>query len=176
MVKEVLDDKGYIESISGKLQYFTDPLAGKLLNLFDLMTEYDEDAASDDAKNKVESVFKSKFAERVIIYVPLAILSILIVGGIDSIFCGDLPNQTYGLAIDLFGAMILGRGLLRGGIAIGTVTRTQLNYNVSLAKAMAKDSVDGVWGIFLILVGIVLQFIAVGRIYPDIPIWLSASC
>jgi hypothetical protein len=99
-----------------------------------------------------------------------------VVGVIDIAQCGTLTNQMYGLGLDFLGAIILGRGLLMGRVAIGAVSAQRWGYNPLLIKSLAKDSVDGVWGISIILVGIAFQIIALGEFYPDLPIWAGAIC
>lgn len=177
MVKETSGRlKKYIELVSENIRKYSDPIALVFLSIFDSLTEFDEDEARDEAKDIAVEHFQQKFAERFVTYPIIVILLIIVVGVVDWSQCGGLSNQMYGLSIDLIGALILGRGLLMGGVAIGAVAGTRFGYNPLLIKTLAKDSVDGVWGVSLILVGIALQIIAVGQLYPDLPLSLSTIC
>lgn len=165
-----------IESCSKRIRPISDPVASLLLSLFDSLTEFDEEEAHDDAKEIAEEHFQQKFAERMLVYPMFSILFLLLVAVIDVVQCGALSNQMYGLALDLIGAMILGRGLLMGGVAMGAVSEMSWDYNPLLIKSMAKDSVDGVWGMSLILVGIALQILAFGQFFPALPTWATSFC
>lgn len=177
MVKEPAGELGFdLESYSEKIRPYSDPVANALLLLFDSLTEFDEAEAREEAKEIATEHFQQKFAERMLVYPICSLISLFIVGMIDIAQCGTLTNQMYGLGIDFLGAIILGRGLLMGGVAIGAVAGQRWGYNPLLIKSLAKDSVDGVWGITLILIGIVLQIIALGEIYPKLPIWAGAIC
>lgn len=145
------------------------------MSIFDSLTEFDEDEARDEAKQLAVEHFLRKFAERVLIYPVLSLLMLSIVVVTDFVQCGSLSNQMYGLSLDFIGAIILGRGLLMGGVAIGAISGQKWAYNPLLIKSLAKDSVDGVWGISLILLGITLQIIALGQIYPNLPTWVTVT-
>lgn len=170
--KQGLDLSTYIE----KIRTVSDPIAAALLRLFDSLTEFNEEEAHNDAKQVANEHFKQKFAERFLIYPLLATASLVLVFAIDYSLCWRLSNQSYGLSIDLLGAIILGRGLLMGGVAIGAVGTSKLGYNPLLVKSMAKDSVDGVWGVAYILIGLTLQIIAVGNLGLTPPPWLIPAC
>jgi len=177
MVKEPARQFGLdLESYSERLRPYSDPIANALLTIFDSLTEFDEDEAHSDAKRVATEHFQEKFAERIIVYTIFSLLLLAIVAAIDILQCGALTNQMYGLGLDLLGAIILGRGLLMGGVAIGAVAGSKVGYNPLLTKSLAKDSVDGVSGITIILIGIVLQIIALGEIYPTLPTWAIATC
>jgi len=83
------------------------------------------------------------------------------------IVCGTLQNQTYGLALDLTGAVILGRGLIKGPIPIAKESGQFWGYSPPVVKSLSKDAVDGVFGITLLIVGILLQFVAIANLYPS---------
>lgn len=177
MVKEPASKVGLnIELYSKKLRPYSDPVANALLLLFDSLTEFDEDEARKEAKGIAIEHFQQKFAERMLVYPICSLFLLLIVGAVDFAQCGALTDQMYGLVLDLLGAIILGRGLLMGGIAIGAVSGQRWGYNPLLIKSLAKDSVDGVWGISIILVGIILQIIAIGELYSGLPSWVITLC
>ncbi|TKX42467.1 hypothetical protein EXE41_17110 [Halorubrum sp. SD690R] len=177
MVKEAASETGFnFELYSKMIRPYSDPVASTLLLVFDSLTEFDEDEAREEAKEMATEHFQQKFAERMLVYPFCSMISLLLVGLVDVFQCGALTNQIYGLVVDFLGAIILGRGLLMGGVAIGAVSGTRWGYNPLLIKSMAKDSVDGVLGITIILIGILLQIIALGKIYPDLPIWAGAIC
>jgi len=177
MVKEAASKFGWdLESFSEKIRPYSDIVARALLSIFDSLTEFDEEEAKEDAKDIATEHFQQKFAERMIVYPVYSVFFLAIVAIVDVLQCGSLTNQMYGLGLDFLGAIILGRGLLMGRVAIGAVSGQRWGYNPLLIKSLAKDSVDGVWGITIILVGIALQVIALGRLYPDLPIGAAAIC
>lgn len=177
MVKEAVESAGFdLQPYSERIRKYSDPVALVLLSFFDALTEFDENEAREEAKELAVEHFQQKFAERFLTYPLMTFLLVLIVAVSDVLQCGALSNQMYGLSIDFLGAVVLGRGLLMGGVAIGAVSGQRWGYNPLLIKSLAKDSVDGVWGISLILIGIGIQIIALSQLYPNVPNWLVASC
>lgn len=157
-----------------KVRRVSDPVSAALLRLFDSLTEFDEEEAHNEAKDVAQEAFQQKFGERALVYPLISIALVAIVGVIDFILCWSLSNQMYGLSLDLLGAIILGRGLLMGGVAIGAVGSSNVGYNSLLVKSMAKDSVDGVWGVFLLLFGLLIQIIAVAGFAISVPSAMTA--
>jgi hypothetical protein len=95
------------------------------------------------------------------------VLVLLLVTVGDRVVCGTLQNQTYGLALDLTGAIILGRGLIKGPIPIAEESGQFWGYSPPVVKSLSKDAVDGVFGITFLVVGILLQFVAIANLYPS---------
>lgn len=147
------------------MRKLTDPI-GKLILRFLANEEVKEEAldrinnARDDFE-EAENRFLAYFEKRTLRWGSLTILLLLLIGAIDLLSCGTFPNQSYGLGLDLLGAMILGVGLLKGHYSIAAESTSYFNKSLFRQESLAQDAVDGVWGISLLIVGILLQLLAV---------------
>ena len=100
--------------------------------------------------------FHSVFENRCRTYGLLFILAVLAVSGSDYLLQGDMPNQFLGLTIEVLGAAILGRGLLK---SVYEITGEILRYNT--AEVLASDMVDGMFGLFFLGAGVLIQYVAI---------------
>jgi hypothetical protein len=131
-----------------------------ILNSSDSL-ELDNSEAHKKAKSKARDVFIDVFTQRSLHYLLFIGLVLTLTAGLDFYFCGELSNQSYGLAVDLSGAIILGRGLLQGSIPIANQSTEGYDYSEAVVESLAKDSVDGFYGISFLICGIFLQMISV---------------
>lgn len=81
----------------------------------------------------------------------------------------DVNLQLYGLAMDMIGAFILAIGLFRGIEAIKRDTQMReavwgSHYDTDSLSAIARDTVDGLYGAVYLIGGFLLQFIAVSHV------------
>jgi hypothetical protein len=156
----------------------TDTVGTRVLQELD-SSEYLEKGDSEPhkrAKSKAKEIFLEQFAERswkYLLLVGIIVGSIVI---LDFSICGKVPNQSYGLAMDFAGAAILGRGLLKGSIPIANESVEGYNYNIEVIESSAKDSIDGVFGIFFLLMGIGLQIFAVAFPHFSLSITAQFAC
>lgn len=150
------------------MRRFTDPIGEKIL---DFVTNK---AVKEDAKERLNDPasavrdardqFLHYFADRTKTYLIAVFLILATLGVIDYLSCAGVPNQGYGLSVDLLGAIVLARGLLKGPYGIASESAQYLDSSPPLRRALAEDSADGVWGVTLLISGIVLQFISVSGI------------
>lgn len=144
----------------------TDPIGRLLVDELNSLADFDDDDIRDDAQEEAREQFLLTFARRSGRYLVLAMLVLFLVAVGDMMTCGTLQNQSYGLAIDLTGAVILGRGLIKGPIPIAKESGQFWGYSPPVIKSLTKDAVDGVFGITFLVVGILLQFVAITNLYP----------
>lgn len=78
--------------------------------------------------------------------------------------CGCVPNQSYGLSLDLLGATVLARGLLKGPYGIAAESGQYWSQSPPLRRALSEDAADGIWGVSLLVAGILVQFLAVAGV------------
>ena len=109
---------------------------------------------------EAEKQFLEAFSKKFLPYLYSLAVLLLIVFVLDLALGCSVPNQTYGLLIDLAGAIILGRGLLMGPDTIAAQYATSPIFRTYRLRLAANDAVDGVWGIFFLGFGIVLQLLA----------------
>ncbi|WP_459191572.1 outer membrane protein assembly factor BamB family protein [Halosimplex sp. J119] len=153
----------------------SDWMGRQMLNIFDVIT--DDSKKDGEPDEEAEEMFLTAFRHRSWKYLIAAVFSpLLIIAYFDVQSCGTLSNQTYGLGLDLAGAIILGRGLIKGRYSIQSESAMKIGQNVALKRSMARDSVDGVWGISLLFVGILLQFMAVSSVRWTAPLTASDIC
>ena len=107
-------------------------------------------------------IFRNEFAIRTVQYTTVVSIIIIIILVINRTSVHQIPLQIVGISIDLFGAGVLGRGLLSGPI---TLTHQSMSghggYNTELRDSMLQDSIDGAWGVFLLILGIAIQAVAI---------------
>ena len=179
------------ESQSGKLELsakerITKPFAVLvfgLLNWGESSEVYFNVAVGVNDDNKIKKIrkyFYAAFAHRTWQYVPLLITVLTVVLLANNTILPSLNVQAYGLAIDVFGASIVARGLFRGlsGLQRETTTRdrsighggtfgvtpdTDIRtvYLPESLSSTARDTMDGVYGTSFLLLGFITQFIAV---------------
>lgn len=135
--------------------------------LRDETQEYSEEelANVDKLTGIVETRYLDFLSSRSVTYLTVVggLLGLLLVA--DVVLCGGLPDQFYGLSLDLFGAVVLGRGLLSGKYEIAALSMSAWNYSPELLDQFAKDAVDGLWGITLLITGVLLQFISLSQVF-----------
>lgn len=148
---------------------FTDPIGRFLVSRLNSLADFDKEDTRNDAQKEARKQCLLIFARRSWRYLTLSVLVLLLVAVGDRIVCGTLQNQTYGLALDLTGAVILGRGLIKGPIPIAEESGQFWGYSPPVIKSLSKDAVDGVFGIAFLIVGILLQFLAIINFYPYFP-------
>lgn len=106
-------------------------------------------------------VFREQFAIRTVEYIIIVMFILGIFWLINTFRIGRIPLQIIGISINLLGAAVLGRGLLSGPIIITQQSMSGYGgYNPELRDSMLQDSVDGAWGIFFLIVGIIIQAIS----------------
>ncbi len=107
--------------------------------------------------SRVRNKYLDTFADRLLTYIIILVLIIGTTAVIDAVLCGILPNQIFGLLISVFGSVVLGRSLLKGPYTIvgsrGTGSSQQIENN------LVESSVDGVFGISLLILGFIVQIL-----------------
>lgn len=110
---------------------------------------------------RAEKDFLDRFAAGTKLYGFLGLLVPAIIWGSDIALCGQVPNILPGLVMELVGAWILARAVLVG-------PKQMLNISTSgfggptpaFRKALAEDAADGIWGVSLLVLGMIIQSIA----------------
>lgn len=150
------------------MRRLTDPVGTRLLDFFtnEAVKEDAQERLNDPASAVRESreLFLDYLARRTKTYLIASIVLLAVIGAIDYWMCGSVPNQSYGLSLDLFGALVLARGLLKGPYDIAAESGQYFSESPPLRRALAEDAADGIWGVTLLIVGILLQFLAVAGI------------
>lgn len=150
----------------------TDPLARYVFTLIDDTKESDEFDVTEGKWEKMHTSlnneFLDTFSQRFWRYMGLVVVVLVSLFIIDLVACGSLPNQAYGLGLDLLGAAILGRGLLNTPENILRRAANAYGYNSTILRSLSHDIIDGIWGIFLLITGIIVQFIAINGVSLDL--------
>jgi hypothetical protein len=132
------------------------------------------DNTSSDTERRAlhaEKDFLDRFAAGTKLYGFLGLLVPAAIWGVDIALCGQVPNILPGLVMELAGAWVLARAVLVG-------PKQMLNISTSgfggptpaFRKALAEDAADGIWGVSLLVLGIVVQSIASAGI--PVPTWI----
>ena len=125
----------------------------------DTLTKESQDSDKPSGLTEVEEEFLDLFeiGGKKYIFVFLLVIAVLL--AIDVALCGAMPNQVFGLSIDIFGALLLGKGVLKGPYTItgstgfGTSRRKQHN--------LTEGSVDGIYDVFFLVLGLLAQIAAI---------------
>ncbi|MCO8256270.1 hypothetical protein NKF26_20880 [Haladaptatus sp. AB618] len=153
------------------------PIGKKLIQLLNVQSEFSSDEVNGDAIDYAEEDFLEVFAVRSFEYVfgwiGVVLLTIFVV---DLFSCGTLPNQTYGLGLDVIGAVILGRGLLKGTYSIAAETATKVGFSREKIDSLVENTVDGILGITILVLGVALQFLATVNAFPNLIHSSSTFC
>lgn len=106
----------------------------------------------------VEEDYLELFEAKAKRYSLIVLTGLVILSALDAGLCGAIPNQVYGLSVDIFGALVLGRGVLKGPYTITGST----GFSTSRQKQnnLTESSVDGVFGVFFLVLGLILQIVA----------------
>ncbi|WEL18886.1 hypothetical protein SVXHr_2743 [Halorhabdus sp. SVX81] len=150
------------------MRRLTDPIGTRLLNF--ITNESVKEDANERLKDPASVVrqareeFLDYFAGRTKVYLLVAAALLAAIGVVDIGTCGAVPNQSYGLTLDLFGAIVLARGLLKGPYGMAAESGEYWNQSPPLRRALAEDAADGIWGVTLLVTGILLQFLAVAGV------------
>lgn len=142
-----------------QLRVITDPIARYIV---DFLSSPPDGKYNDEERRQVaQEEFERAFASRTVSYLTLSAIILSTILFLDK-YITSIPNQTYGLAIDLIGAIILGRGLLLSPMAIVGNSTSGFGGPMPVFRAnQAIDAADGVWGIALLIIGIIIQGFAV---------------
>ena len=103
---------------------------------------------------EVKNDFLNGFAWRSMTYFPIVILLVLSLYVIGCMTNVSVPLLSYGSSIQVIGGIILGRGLISEPVEI--INQAGIPYggiSSYFAKSLATDAADGIWGIFLVLLG-----------------------
>lgn len=153
--------EGYIRTV-------TDAIGTRLLDFFtnEAVKEDANERLNDPASavREVRGLFLDYFAGRTKTYLMTSVVILAVIGVIDFGTCGGVPNQLYGLSLDLLGATVLARGLLKGPYGIAAESGQYWSQSPPLRKALAEDAADGIWGVTLLITGILFQILAVAGI------------
>lgn len=151
------------------LRWFTDPIGNWLLrtvqskevkeyveNTFPRAEEGSDTPAHVPEAREMFLKYFEKLSKRYAVIVVILVAAILLA---DRFTCGSIPNQYLGLTIEVVGAVLLGKGLLKGAYSLAAHPG-RLSTAHAIEVEWTTDAVDGFWGISLLLVGITVQFIA----------------
>lgn len=151
------------------LRKLTDPIGRAILHL---LADEDVDAERridlTDRADEVTENFLKYFSARTRTYtcIVIAVLALLLI--LDAAICVPIPGQIYGLSVDICGAVVLGRGLVKGPYAIAAEAGTYYDLSRPRMRSLILDLADGIWGIFLLILGVVLQIVAVSGLFLTI--------
>lgn len=99
------------------------------------------------------------------VYGSLGIVFPFLVFILDIIMCGGVPNIFPGVIMELTGAWVLARAVLLGPDQIRDISTSGYGGpSPSFRKALAGDAADGIWGVSLLVAGMVLQSLAAAGI------------
>jgi len=153
-----------IQEASSSIRRITDPIGQGLLKRFSGAGVYDPTEPS--RVEAAEEDFLNAFARRSWWYSISTTVLLLILIVVECTVLSSLPKQSYGLILDLIGAIILGRGLLLSPDAIVEKATAPFGGRMSgFRAAQAEDAADGVWGVSLLVLGVLLQGLAVTNIW-----------
>ena len=116
---------------------------------------------------KIRRFFDEAFADRFWRYIPLSVIIIgLFIFDLYSIITFGINLQVYGLILDVIGASVLARGLIRGVVGIKRDTHKDagywgVHYNTSSLTSVAQNTTDGIFGTAFLVSGCILQIIAI---------------
>ena len=165
------------EKLSTVWRELTHPVGWLLMRWLNWRADPSEYNPSDQAQEEAREEFLRIFADRSWRYTVLGSgIPLFGVATIDLMVCWSLNNQAYGLALDLTGAVILGRGLIKGPVPIARESTARFGYSPPIVTSLIKDSVDGVFGITFLVTGVLLQFIAVANLHPTLPSEIRSLC
>lgn len=171
MVRSDLREKisAYFERIGGLVLELTSFLAAKRSG------SHNPTIKDTDSKSGIEPLFRSMFAERLSETIKWVGIVLVLVLAIDYFFL-SIPEQVYGLVLDLSGAVIVARGLFRGaeeirasssgvtitGYSSTLIDRSTENEGLASPRAIEVGStVDGIIGSSLLCIGFLVQIWAV---------------
>jgi len=153
----------------GLVRNVTDPIAERLMkwyngpypvNVGEFLSERQESPPLETQIKYYEDgfeKFKIEFAKRSWQYSLLLVL-ITVTYAVADYCLADFSLQLMGLAVDLFGAVVLGRGLISGPVTVIEQSMSGFGgYNSDLRDSLLSDTIDGTWGISLLLLGILIQ-------------------
>lgn len=161
-------------AIDKVLKKVTDRIGRGLLRL--LTNEVAKEEANtrlgrpEDSVEDATDTFLKQFYSRTKIYGPVVSVALFVILVVDGTICTPIPSQIYGLTLDILGAIILGRGLLKGPYSIAMEAASYYQKSPPRENSLAQDLTDGVWGISLLVVGVGLQFVAVAGLFPAITV------
>lgn len=114
-----------------------------------------------DDIEKVKSDFLNGFAWRTMAYSPAIVILTLLLYLIGSFEGVSISLLSYGLSIEVTGAIILGRGLLSDPVEIANQATIPFGgISDYFSKSLATDAADGIWGVSLILLGAAISGIS----------------
>lgn len=152
------------------LRRLTDPVGRSILYLLvDTDAEADAKRRLNNPKDDVDEVtelFLEYLATRTKSYLAAIGVLLLLLFTSDLVACGQVPGQAYGLLLDICGAVVLGRGLLKGPYRMAAEAAAYLSKSVPRQRAVTQDLADGLWGVFLLIFGVLVQFAAVFGLLP----------
>lgn len=116
---------------------------------------------------EVEEEYLELFEEKTKRYSLIVLTGLVILSGFDIGLCGAIPNQVFGLSVDIFGALVLGRGVLKGPYTI--TGSTGMGTSRQKQNNLTESSVDGVFGVFFLVLGLLLQIVALSGLTIRLP-------
>lgn len=165
------------DALVGRWRTVTNPVGRFLVNWMNSMAGFNGDDIRDAAQEEAREQFLEIFAKRSWRYIVFGTGLVLFgVAVADMMTCGTLQNQTYGLALDLTGAVILGRGLIKGPVRIAKESEQVWGYSPPVIKSLSRNAVDGIFGVTFLIVGILLQFVAITHMYPSLLPDIQSLC
>ena len=144
------------------------------LSVFDSEESYYDFQVKPTESDKIRLFFFAGLLDRSKRYLPIyALLLFLFTSDVFNWLTISTNLQIYGLVLDVFGAVFLAVGLLRGARGIerdtsSTSTGAQLSgstwKNNGSLSAVVRNTVDGGWGTLFLISGFVIQIMAVSSI------------
>lgn len=150
------------------IRWLTDPVGRRLMRWMqaEAIEEYartfpnEEGTEEPSGYSEVAESFLELFERRTKKYILWTGEVLIVLFFIDSVLCGRLPDQSSGIAINFLGSVILARSAMKGPYTI-LATSAGFGSSTAVRKQEIGSAVDGPWGVFLILVGFAIQYVAI---------------
>lgn len=168
ITESTISDGGQEMGIRGRgARWVTDQI-GQFL-IWDLFSTGEVTRPSKDSTDrseidtlKAERTFLDQFWNSTVKWGGLGIVLPLVLVVLDIFLCGIVPNGTFGILMEVIGALALASGILIDPMTMRRVSTSGWGGpSPAHRRSLAIDAADGSWGIFLVVSGTIWQSLAV---------------